>query len=370
MARVKKEVIKHKTKLSLPSEYDRKYHLLTMITVELLIIGVNFTALNIYLHFWIIAYALFFASCVTVCNLILLKKKYSIIVCGHILNSLCLLIMTVGNLCLGGISSSYFGWFYLSPILAAATIGLEGLVFYSILSASIVTIFIYQYISPVYQVPEQYLPFIENINHVFIFLLIITVLYNLLKENKLYEAVLKEQNFLLHADKQKFHYLSTHDSLTNLPNRAYFNTHLQNILDSSQSTKSAVTLFFMDLDGFKKINDKYGHEIGDILLLQVAKRLQNCFRNKDIIARLGGDEFTAVITHKPNDSISDVIFKRIDQEFSEPFHIKKMDLICTISIGTATYPDQAANAESLLNLADNNMYINKKMKSNHNEQRQ
>ncbi len=366
----KKEVIKHKVKLPLPSEYDRKYRLLTIITVELLIIGINITALNIYLHFWIIAYLLFFASCITLFNLILLKKKFNLIICGHILNSLCLLVMTVGNLYLGGVSSSYFGWFYLSPILAAATIGLEGLIFYSILSASIVTIFIYQFISPVYHVSAAYLPYIENINHIFIFLLTFTLLYNLLKENKLYETVLKEQNFLLHADKQKFHYLSNHDSLTNLPNRSYFNTQLQHILDLSQKTKNAVTLFYMDLDGFKKINDEYGHEIGDILLLQVGKRLQNCFRNNDIIARLGGDEFTAVISYKPKDLILDVIINRIEQEFSQPFHIKNMDLNSTISIGTANFPDEATNAESLLNLADKNMYKNKKMKSKHNKHKQ
>ncbi|RUR20000.1 GGDEF domain-containing protein [Legionella sp. km535] len=364
------DVMNRKSQLPLPSEHDRKYRLLTTITVELLVIGINFAALNIYLHFWIIAYFLCFASVIAFGNLILLKKKYSIILCGHVLNSLCLLVMTVGNLCLGGISSSYFGWFYLSPILAAATIGLEGLIFYSLLSASIVMIFVYQYISPVYQVPAEYLLYIENINHIFIFLLTITILYNLLKENRLYETVLREQNFLLKADKQKFHYLSNHDSLTNLPNRSYFNTHLQKILDLAVSTQNTVTLFFMDLDGFKKINDKYGHDVGDILLLQVGKRLKNCFRANDIIARLGGDEFTAVITYKPNESISDTIIKRIEQEFSEPFHIKNLDLNCTISIGTAIFPDEATNAENLLKLADNNMYKNKKIKAKHNKHSQ
>ena len=83
-----------------------------------------------------------------------------------------------------------------------------------------------------------------------------------------------------------------------------------------------LTLYFMDPDGFKKINDKYGHEIGDILLLQTSKRLQSCFREKDFIARLGGDEFTAVIIHSINDTIAENLLERIKTEFLQPFFIK------------------------------------------------
>jgi len=83
-----------------------------------------------------------------------------------------------------------------------------------------------------------------------------TILYNLLVENKIYESLLKEQNFLLSADKQKFHYLSHHDSLTNLPNRSYFHTHLQELMETVDPKQTAISLYFMDLDDFKKINDR------------------------------------------------------------------------------------------------------------------
>ncbi|WP_298625863.1 GGDEF domain-containing protein [uncultured Legionella sp.] len=347
---------------SSPSEQDRKYKLLHAITIELLLFGIIFTAINIYLQFWIMACLLFIGSLVSLGNLILLKKKYSILFCAQIINSLCLLIMTVGNLCLGGISSTYFGWFYITPILAAATIGLEGLIFYSGVSAAIVFIFIYHYITPIYQVQSAYLPFIDDINHIFIFLLIITIMYNLLKQNDLYVALLKEQNFLLNADKKKFHYLSNHDPLTNLPNRSYFNTYLQQRIDAIKLENKSITLFFMDLNEFKQINDQYGHDVGDTLLLQVGKRLQTCFREQDFLARLGGDEFTAIISYKPDDTIAEIIMHRILNEFSEPFHIKNMELKCSISVGEAHFPRDASNAESLLNLADSNMYKNKKRK--------
>lgn len=362
MPSFKKNFIQHATPPIHPNEQDRKYKLLNVITIELLLFGIAFTVINFYLEFWIIAYLLFFGSLISVVSLILLRKQYSILLCALIINSLCLLIMTIGNLCLGGISSSYFGWFYLSPIIAAATIGMSGLIFYTIISAAVVLIFIYQYIAPTYQIAPQYLPFIDDINHIFIFLMITTIMYNLLKQNNIYVTLLKEQNFLLNADKKKFHYLSNHDSLTNLPNRSYFNSYLQHLIDSVKSDNKSITLYFMDLNEFKKINDKYGHDVGDILLSQVGKRLQTCFREEDFLARLGGDEFTAVISYKANDKIPEIIMNRIIQEFAEPFHIKKRNLKCSISIGMAHFPSEATNAESLLNLADNNMYKNKQKK--------
>ncbi|MCL5273086.1 MAG: GGDEF domain-containing protein [Gammaproteobacteria bacterium] len=362
MPSLKKNFIQHASPPLHPSEQDRKYKLLNVITIELLLFGIAFTIINFYLEFWIIAYLLFFGSLISLGSLILLRKQYSILLCALIINSLCLLIMTIGNLCLGGISSSYFGWFYLSPIIAAATIGMNGLIFYTIISAAVVLIFIYQYIAPTYQIAPQYLPFIDDVNHIFIFLMITTIMYNLLKQNNIYVTLLKEQNFLLNADKKKFHYLSNHDSLTNLPNRSYFNSYLQHLIDSVKSDNKSITLYFMDLNEFKKINDKYGHDVGDILLSQAGKRLQTCFREQDFLARLGGDEFTAVINYKANDKIPEIIMNRIIQEFTEPFHIKKRDLKCSISIGMAHFPSEATNAESLLNLADNNMYKNKQKK--------
>jgi diguanylate cyclase (GGDEF)-like protein len=174
---------------------------------------------------------------------------------------------------------------------------------------------------------------------------------------------MKEQNYLLDADKQKFHYLSHHDSLTNLPNRSYFNHHLQILMDSTNTNFHFLTLYFMDLDGFKQINDHYGHNIGDIILLQSSKRLQSCFREKDFVARLGGDEFTAVIIHHLNDKISEELAIRIEQEFMSPFIINNLEIKCPISLGKATYPLDGVHPETLLKIADDAMYKHKKLKA-------
>lgn len=113
---------------------------------------------------------------------------------------------------------------------------------------------------------------------------------------------------------------------------------------------------------FKKINDQYGHEVGDILLLQTGKRLQGCFREKDFIARLGGDEFTAIIIHKIKDTVAESLVQRIEQEFQQSFFIKNLEIKCTISIGMANCPGDTLYADTLIKIADEAMYENKKIK--------
>ena len=130
----------------------------------------------------------------------------------------------------------------------------------------------------------------------------------------------------------------------------------------AQQEHSAITLYFMDLDGFKKINDLYGHEVGDLLLLQVAKRLRLSFRETDFIARLGGDEFVALIQHPVQDSYTLAQTDRIYNEFKPFFLINGLKLNCHISLGIANYPIEARHEKTLIKLADERMYQNKKDK--------
>lgn len=353
---------------ALLDDQTRKYRLLHTITFQLFIFGSIFTCVNFYMQIWNVAYLLLFGSLITLINLVLLRKKVDLIICSHIINFLCVVIMTLGNFWVGGSATSYMGWFYVSPVIAAVTIGISGLIIYSLLSVSIVGMFSIYPIKPLYVLSEDYLRFLDDANHLFIFILIFTTLYNLLKVNHRYETLLKEQNYLLLSDKKKFHYLSQHDSLTNLPNRAYFHNHLQKLMDTLDKTKNTITLYYMDLDGFKKINDLYGHEAGDLILLQTTKRLKSCFRDVDFIARLGGDEFTALIVHGAKDKTPDHLTTRLNKEFSKPFMINKIEISCTISIGQANYPHDTQNMDTLIKLADEAMYENKKTKYSKNEQ--
>lgn len=346
--------------LNLDNEQKRKAHLIQAVSFELLILNCCLMGFSIYFNFTFINYLLSINAIAILINVALLKNNTRIRLCGHIINILCFSMITASNVWLGGASTSTLDWFYISPIIATVTIGLEGLFFYAGLSGLMLITLLSGLVLPTHFISGSSLTIISYINPLFIFFLICIILYNLLIENKLYESLLKEQNFLLSADKKKFHYLSHHDFLTNLPNRSYFHSHLQELMHSVNTDNTAITLFFMDLDGFKKINDRYGHEIGDALLLQVSKRLNSCFRESDFLARLGGDEFTAVTRHSLHDNLASLVTDRIKKEFKSPFLIHDLQLKCSISVGKASYPQQAHTAEALLKLADESMYKNKK----------
>ncbi|TAL62855.1 MAG: GGDEF domain-containing protein [Legionella sp.] len=345
----------------LAEEHLRKYRLILFISIEILLFGIALIVVSIYLELWFLAISTTIETLITFANILYLRKSHNVVLCSNITNTSIVLAIMVTNIWCGGIATTFFGWFYVAPIIAAITIGLEGLILYGIMCLIIMLAFMIGILHPISPIilPSLAL-FVDNINHLFIFALITTTLYNLLNANEDYESLLNEKNYLLYADKQKFHYLSHHDPLTNLPNRSYFHSHLRNVLEDINPEQNTLTLFFMDLDGFKKINDQYGHEVGDLILLQASKRLQASFREKDFIARLGGDEFTAVITYTKNDIIPDILSKRIEQEFKEPFLINNLIIKCTISLGRANYSQEANRPETLLQQADEAMYRNKK----------
>ncbi len=157
-------------------------------------------------------------------------------------------------------------------------------------------------------------------------------------------------------DEEKLKYLATHDLLTGLPNRIIFQDKLEYILLMAERHKKFAGILFIDLDGFKSINDSHGHDLGDVLLKNVAERLLECVRGIDIVSRIGGDEFTIIL-----DDVKDHIFltsitERIIKSISTPFNIQKKELIITASIGIAVYPHNGTEGRTLLKKADDAMY--------------
>lgn len=149
--------------------------------------------------------------------------------------------------------------------------------------------------------------------------------------------------------------IAKHDFLTQLPNRSYFETVInRNIYNAMQRGKS-LALLYLDLNGFKKINDTFGHEVGDELLKQVANRLKNDCRRTDFIARLGGDEFVVLTDQLEYRSEIFSLVNRILQGFNTPFYIGHRKIPCRPSIGVAFYPE-GATPEVLMKQADFAMY--------------
>lgn len=333
-----------------------QYRLINLITYELLVLAAIFIAINIKFGLNAMAVQLVIGSLVAVANLIILKRMQTILLCGHVISCVTLCSILFSNYWMGGLESSYMAWFIMVPIIAAATVGISGLMIYTFITIAIVFGFYSANIQPLYTLPEDILGFMSLINSLFPIIITATTLYILLGGYGRYENLLRMHNMLLRGEKQKYRYLSRYDSLTNLPNRAYFQIQIESFLNDMKKGDTYFTLFIMDLDAMKQTNDSLGHEAGDTLLLLAGKRLQSSFRGNDFVARIGGDEFTAIVSHPKDSKLSGKLAKRVLREFQKPFNINNTDVNCTISIGMAIYPDDGVTSEALFNAADHALY--------------
>ena len=158
-----------------------------------------------------------------------------------------------------------------------------------------------------------------------------------------------------HLRAQQIEYQAFHDPLTGLPNRLRFREHLDAAVERVTQDERALAVFFLDLDGFKRINDSLGHSAGDQMLQTVAQRLRRTLRREDAICRFGGDEFL-VVSDLARDADAEVVGAKILRALSEPFRVGGDELFVTASIGGALYPDHGSDAETLLKNADAAMY--------------
>lgn len=151
------------------------------------------------------------------------------------------------------------------------------------------------------------------------------------------------------------------DSLTELPNRVFLDKHLSDMINSPNPDKHLTAILYIDVDGFKQINDTYGHRIGDEVLKVISKRLKSQLRDQDVLARLGGDEFVAILggfKHKSNFSI---IVERLIEATKDRILIdNKYAIKTSVSIGISIYPEDSKITDVLLNMADKAMYVSKK----------
>lgn len=147
-----------------------------------------------------------------------------------------------------------------------------------------------------------------------------------------------------------------HDDLTGLPNRKLFLKRLREAIDWARGCDANVALLFLDLDGFKKVNDTLGHATGDLLLEAAAKRLAKCFRSSDTVARLGGDEFTVILPGIPDVEVAARVADKAIYSLSEPFEIGDRQISVTTSIGISLYPLHGTELDVLIVQADNAMY--------------
>ncbi len=163
---------------------------------------------------------------------------------------------------------------------------------------------------------------------------------------------------------EKIWHSAHHDLLTGLPNRRLFLDRLEQEVKHAQRSSLPLAVLFLDLDGFKDVNDALGHEAGDSLLSDVAERLIDCVRADDTVARMGGDEFTVILTGAKQRKDVELVAQTIIDALATPFHIAQQPVQISVSIGITLYPQDASSPVALLEAADQAMYKAKKSGSN------
>lgn len=158
---------------------------------------------------------------------------------------------------------------------------------------------------------------------------------------------------------KKLLYAAGHDALTDLPNRTLILDRLQSALSLAEREQSSLAVMFIDIDGFKEVNDQQGHGIGDKLLQSIAERLKKSVRKSDTVGRLGGDEFLLVFNKTHNATNVQNIAEKLRTIIAKPFEIDGLNLQVFASIGIASYPEHGNHPLDLVQYSDQAMYLAK-----------
>lgn len=178
---------------------------------------------------------------------------------------------------------------------------------------------------------------------------------------KTFTAVLRDVSDAA-ALKERMYQLATHDHLTMLPNRLLFDDRLSTAISRADRNHKKLALLFIDLDNFKAVNDRLGHQAGDDYLRIIGQRLKDFLRGSDTAARIGGDEFALIMEDIESRHVVDKTIQHLRTSLEEGMALDAEQYLPSISIGVAVYPDEALNADQLLRQADHAMYADKTSK--------
>tara|TARA_R110001583_G_C5666121_1_gene410177 strand:+ start:184 stop:1731 length:1548 start_codon:yes stop_codon:yes gene_type:complete len=178
-----------------------------------------------------------------------------------------------------------------------------------------------------------------------------------------YVAVKEDITALKNAEKRILH-MANHDALTGLPTRRLATDLLMNSLSIAKRNKTKVAVMFVDLDGFKSVNDTLGHDAGDYVLKETATRLSSCIRDVDTVGRVGGDEFWILLSNIVDKNDVIMVAEKLINVLKHPYKMECEEINISASIGIALYPDNAVSPKELINLADQAMYEIKRQGKN------
>ena len=175
-------------------------------------------------------------------------------------------------------------------------------------------------------------------------------------ESSLHYVALFSDITELKKHQQQLEHMAHYDALTGIPNRVLLGDRLKQAIAQSRRHQRGLAVVYLDIDGFKEVNDAYGHETGDQLLVAIAQRLRDTLREGDTLARLGGDEFVAVLTELRTSDECEAILSRLLQTTASPIKIRQHTLLLSASLGVTLFPQDGSDADTLLRHADQAMY--------------
>ena len=196
----------------------------------------------------------------------------------------------------------------------------------------------------------------DFISKPFDFVEVLQRIHNMLEVRLLYTQAMKTSEMM--------HRLALHDALTGLPNRRLLEDRISKATERARRNKTNVVMMYIDLDGFKQVNDTWGHDFGDELLKLVAQRLIDTARREDTVARLGGDEFMLVLQDVARTEDIHIPAKKLIEAIAAPYFIKDREIIVTTSMGISFFPEHSVSVDALVSLADKALYEAKRQGKN------
>jgi diguanylate cyclase (GGDEF)-like protein/PAS domain S-box-containing protein len=186
------------------------------------------------------------------------------------------------------------------------------------------------------------------------------------RTRKLAETVKQLEGEIKEREKiaAELHFLANHDALTGLPSLRLCKDRLDHSLAEARRTGQMSAVMFLDLDGFKEINDEHGHELGDLVLQATALRIKAEIRETDTVARIGGDEFIIILSSLPEFEVAERIASGLIEQIVQPIRVDKAEVVVSASIGVSIYPDNGTTSEDLIRSADKAMYQIKRQGKN------
>jgi len=161
-------------------------------------------------------------------------------------------------------------------------------------------------------------------------------------------------------NENRLYRLANNDSLTGLANRNFLLDRMRQVLSKAKRKGTRFAVVFMDMNNFKMINDDFGHAAGDILLQDIAERFRDCMREEDIVCRYQGDEFVVLLDEISHRNETEQISEKLQKCLEAPFQVRGHEVYASVSVGIAVFPDDGETIEALMQMADQNMYREKK----------